>query len=167
MASTYPTIKFGSKGEAVSFWQRVIKVDSDGKFGPGTDKATRAWQGSHGLKADGIVGPLTWRKAYEVGAFKSHPVFNYDPNYVATPAQAVAIATAGIPEVPGPKPVSPVKPPPPPDPVPVPPPPPPPQEAGMFAWFTRLPVWAKAAMLVGTVGSGVYWARKSKKAAKA
>jgi peptidoglycan hydrolase-like protein with peptidoglycan-binding domain len=57
-----PTIKRGAKNdpETVKKWQRIIKTEDDGKFGPGTEKATKAWQASHGLTADGKVGPKTW-----------------------------------------------------------------------------------------------------------
>ncbi|MFT2016918.1 peptidoglycan-binding domain-containing protein [Streptomyces sp. 796.1] len=34
----------------------------DGKFGGDTEKAVKAFQRDHGLKADGIVGPNTWKK---------------------------------------------------------------------------------------------------------
>ncbi|WP_442809864.1 peptidoglycan-binding domain-containing protein [Streptomyces sp. SR27] len=33
----------------------------DGAFGDGTDSKVRSFQSSHGLDADGIVGPDTWR----------------------------------------------------------------------------------------------------------
>ncbi len=36
---------------------------ADGVFGPDTASRTRAWQASHGLSADGIVGPATWTAA--------------------------------------------------------------------------------------------------------
>jgi peptidoglycan hydrolase-like protein with peptidoglycan-binding domain len=60
-----PTIKRGAKNdpETVKKWQRIIKTEDDGKFGPGTEKATKAWQASHGLTADGKVGPKTWTVA--------------------------------------------------------------------------------------------------------
>jgi len=47
----------------VVFWQRIIGITQDGKFGPDTKKATIEWQNIHGLLADGIVGPKTWIKA--------------------------------------------------------------------------------------------------------
>ncbi len=34
----------------------------DGKAGPLTQKAIEDFQGSQGLKADGVVGPVTWEK---------------------------------------------------------------------------------------------------------
>ena len=62
-ASVPPTIQRGSQGAAVSDWQRKIGTNPDGKFGIATATATRLWQLTHGLKADGIVGPKTWTKA--------------------------------------------------------------------------------------------------------
>jgi peptidoglycan hydrolase-like protein with peptidoglycan-binding domain len=31
-------------------------------FGPGTERALKAWQEKNGLKADGIAGPATFAK---------------------------------------------------------------------------------------------------------
>ena len=55
-----PTIKKGSRGDAVKVWQTIIQVSADGDFGPLTNNATIAYQRQHGLAQDGIVGPLTW-----------------------------------------------------------------------------------------------------------
>lgn len=66
---TMPTIKRGSRGEAVKDWQRVIGVAADGAFGPITERETVEWQRSHkdaagfDLLPDGIVGPKTWAAA--------------------------------------------------------------------------------------------------------
>ena len=39
---------------------RKLETATDGNFGEATDKAVRSFQGSAGLAADGIAGPLTW-----------------------------------------------------------------------------------------------------------
>jgi peptidoglycan hydrolase-like protein with peptidoglycan-binding domain len=39
--------------------QAVLGVSADGDFGPGTERAVKAWQAKNGLTADGIVGPKT------------------------------------------------------------------------------------------------------------
>lgn len=60
------TIKKGSFGEDVKRWQQFLQTAGynipfvDGAFGPQTEKETLKFQVSHGLKADGIVGPKTW-----------------------------------------------------------------------------------------------------------
>ena len=54
-----PTLRKGSKGEWVKKMQKVLGTTPDGDFGPGTERAVKAWQASKGLTADGIVGPKT------------------------------------------------------------------------------------------------------------
>jgi len=60
-----PTIKKGSKGKAVKVWQVIVGVPADGKFGSITEVATKTWQKNHGLVADGIVGPKSWKAGLE------------------------------------------------------------------------------------------------------
>ena len=55
-------LKIGSKGEDGKKLQAKLGLAADGDFGPGTDKAVKAWQTANGLTADGIVGPATWAK---------------------------------------------------------------------------------------------------------
>ena len=58
----------GSKGEQVKTLQRLLLAlgydpnGVDGSFGPGTDKAVRAFQKAKGLAVDGSVGKATWNK---------------------------------------------------------------------------------------------------------
>lgn len=62
-----PTIKQGSKdcvngtSYAVSVLQRHLGVSVDGVFGSGTKSKLMEYQKTHGLTADGICGPATWR----------------------------------------------------------------------------------------------------------
>lgn len=65
-ALDYPHIRLGSRGAAVIEAQRLLSAHGeavgaiDGIFGPRTATATRAYQRSAGLTADGIIGPKTW-----------------------------------------------------------------------------------------------------------
>ena len=55
-----PTIKNGSKGQAVKVWQEIVKVDADGVFGSKTTEATKKLQKAANIQVDGIVGKDTW-----------------------------------------------------------------------------------------------------------
>lgn len=60
------TLTRGSKGDAVKALQRQLKargsaVSVDGDFGPGTQRAVKAYQKTVSLFADGVVGPATWQ----------------------------------------------------------------------------------------------------------
>lgn len=52
----------GSRGDTVKKLQQALKIDADGKFGPGTEKAVKEFQQKNGLKVDGIAGPQTLAK---------------------------------------------------------------------------------------------------------
>lgn len=53
------TLRYGSRGEQVSWLQTKLGILSDGIFGIGTDKAVKDFQHAHGLLNDGIVGVNT------------------------------------------------------------------------------------------------------------
>ncbi len=53
-------LKKGLKGAPVKRLQQKLKVEADGDFGPGTEKAVRDFQQSAGLTVDGIAGPDTF-----------------------------------------------------------------------------------------------------------
>ena len=63
----WPMLRKGSKGESVKELQEVLERKGysvgacgiDGKFGKDTLAAVKAFQKDHGLKTDGIVGPVT------------------------------------------------------------------------------------------------------------
>ncbi len=63
---TDPTLQEGSKGVSVRGLQRRLIAggfgpdEIDGRFGPKTAAAVRAFQEQNGLDVDGIVGPNTW-----------------------------------------------------------------------------------------------------------
>jgi putative chitinase len=57
-------LRLGSEGEDVKKLQVKLGIEAIGKFGPKTDAAVKAWQSSHGLTADGIVGDGTWAKMF-------------------------------------------------------------------------------------------------------
>lgn len=56
-----PTLRRGNTNTAANkTLQRLLGIVADGKFGPMTETAVRAFQTNAGLVADGIVGPATW-----------------------------------------------------------------------------------------------------------
>ena len=68
-----PPIRLGDDGPAVSDLQRRLArvsepdLEVDGVFGARTLEAVRRFQREHGLAADGLVGPETWRRLVEAG----------------------------------------------------------------------------------------------------
>ena len=59
------TIKKGSQGKIVRVWQVIVSAKVDGNFGKDTEAKTIAFQKTHGLVPDGIVGDKTWRAGLE------------------------------------------------------------------------------------------------------
>jgi peptidoglycan hydrolase-like protein with peptidoglycan-binding domain len=70
MAQLPPTLKKGSKGDAVKGLQNALNerasqgVTVDGNFGPATETAVKGYQGAASLAVDGIAGPATWQALY-------------------------------------------------------------------------------------------------------
>jgi len=57
-------VRLGSQGDAVKLVQAVVKTTVDGKFGSVTEGKVKQWQSANGLLADGVVGPVTWKKMF-------------------------------------------------------------------------------------------------------
>lgn len=55
-----PTLRKGASGKFVMEAQAKLGIPVDSLFGPKTETAVRTFQSRNGLKADGVVGPLTW-----------------------------------------------------------------------------------------------------------
>lgn len=65
-AEQLATIRKGSDGGGVYLLQKLLilnasPIKADGNFGPATESAVKAYQQTHNLKVDGIVGKNTWR----------------------------------------------------------------------------------------------------------
>lgn len=54
-------LKLGSKGEDVKKLQQVLSLETDGIFGPLTERAVKRYQLQNDLVVDGIVGRNTWQ----------------------------------------------------------------------------------------------------------
>lgn len=76
-----PTLRRGSQGDEVADLQTILNarygadLEVDGDFGKATEAAVKAFQKSHGLTADGVVGPKTW-KALGVSGNTNPPISN-------------------------------------------------------------------------------------------
>ena len=77
-------LKVGSKGNEVKQLQEKLGLSADGSFGPGTEKAVKAWQSANGITADGVVGDGTWSKMF---GGVSTPVATSVSNVVIPPSQ--------------------------------------------------------------------------------
>jgi peptidoglycan hydrolase-like protein with peptidoglycan-binding domain len=62
---TLPTLKRWASNppEYVNQWEMILGVSPTGKFGPGDEAATKAWQIARGLPGTGVVDAATWQKA--------------------------------------------------------------------------------------------------------
>lgn len=74
MSISVERIRQGTAGPAVRDVQKRLRAvdydvgdDEPSVFGPGTERAVRAFQQQRGLTADGVVGPETWRALVEAG----------------------------------------------------------------------------------------------------
>ena len=68
-----PVLALGSRGDAVGQLQAALRqcgfdIAIDQDFGPATELAVKQFQSARGLKADGIVGALTWDALSSRGA---------------------------------------------------------------------------------------------------
>lgn len=64
-------LRQGSRGDYVALYQKRMAdrgwhISVDGDFGPQTDSITRQFQTEKRLGTDGVVGPVTWKAAYEL-----------------------------------------------------------------------------------------------------
>ncbi len=72
------TLKRGAEGESVRALQQALAREGfdpgsvDGKFGPNTERAVKAFQRANGLTVDGLVGPRT-RAALDGGSAPTTP----------------------------------------------------------------------------------------------
>jgi putative chitinase len=82
-------LKVGSTGDLVKQLQTKLGVGNDGNFGPGTEKALKAWQQANGLTADGIAGPATLAK---LGIKESEEVPSAVKTSVAVPPSSFKLA---------------------------------------------------------------------------
>lgn len=55
------------------------RLEEDGVFGPQTDRAVRDFQGEHGLKVDGIIGPRMRKSLFWIGVATVTVVGRRDP----------------------------------------------------------------------------------------
>ena len=63
----FETVRSGSNGVWVTKLQNALGIQADGKFGPKTDAALRAFQEANGLEPDGIAGRNSYRALGLIG----------------------------------------------------------------------------------------------------
>lgn len=88
-------LKRGSKGPRVAKLQRMLGLQPDRIFGPGTRRSVKRFQRRHGLTADGIVGAATWRALRRARA-RSGGVQRHGGSRVRLLQRSLGIAGDGI-----------------------------------------------------------------------
>ena len=99
-------LRVGSRGDAVrkvQFWLRIAATNFssipspavDGIFGSGTEAAVKAFQRQFGLTADGVVGPATWQKLYEIYADVTNELLDPDQRPGTYPGTALRVGSTG------------------------------------------------------------------------
>ena len=104
----YPgtALRVGSRGDdvrKVQFWLRIAASNYssipapavDGIFGSGTEAAVKAFQREFGLTADGVVGPATWRKLYQVYADVTNQLLAPDQRPGTYPGSPLRLGSSG------------------------------------------------------------------------
>lgn len=71
------TIKLGSRGDDVKTLQNALNLIADGVFGKITHEVVVQYQKEHGLVANGVVGPKTWKVILEKWPQKSKRRIDY------------------------------------------------------------------------------------------
>ena len=104
-AASRSTLQLGSSGSDVVYLQESLVQlgynlgtgGVDGKFGPATYIAVKAFQGDQGLVVDGIVGPKTWAalSSEVVTAGPTRPSLPVDPELSNPTALALSNLTGG------------------------------------------------------------------------
>ena len=100
--TTTPTLRKGCRNDYVSLLQTKLlmlgydlgKYGVDGDFGTKTQEAVKKFQSDRGLKADGIVGPLTWA-ALDQGAVQDILYTVQIPHLHKTDADELAAKYSG------------------------------------------------------------------------
>lgn len=104
-------LKKGSEGTEVANWQRFLisqgfDIQADGEFGLKTENATRAFQASHGLTSDGIVGPSSLKAAAAfrqqihtvkpaiADSFSDKDLLKVEPGFASKVQQIIELAKA-------------------------------------------------------------------------
>jgi peptidoglycan DL-endopeptidase CwlO len=89
-------LKRGAKGPRVAFVQKVLGLHVDRIYGKQTKRAVKRFQRRHGLTADGIVGPATWRALRSANARKSSSAGGGRRGAVRALQCALGIAADGV-----------------------------------------------------------------------
>ena len=100
-------LRQGSSGNSVrlvQFWLSVLSdfyptipaVKTDGVFGSATAAAVRAFQTRFSLTADGVVGPATWNKLYEVYTSQINGILEENETPGVYPGSPLRVGSTGI-----------------------------------------------------------------------